>query len=221
MWNRVTQQNINSFEDFISIYKLCKSRGNKNKRLKGDQQAYDALLAAEDRDEQRFKRAWRALKLFSRKTRNKHADRMFFDFAVYTCRSWTDLVLCNLSAYAASLACKWIDEEMTWCDDTLLRSYLDDDRRHKEDKVAWRKRATSDMYQVRSVYALRNPGSDIRIENTATQFVYNQESREMRVSSLERDYLTSILEPDSPVTGLFKLPYGLRNEQSSTLTRRL
>lgn len=35
MWNRVTQQNIDSFEDFIGIYKLCKSRGTDEQRLDG------------------------------------------------------------------------------------------------------------------------------------------------------------------------------------------
>lgn len=109
MWNRITQQEIASFEDFIGTYKLCKSRGTEEERLEGNRQAYAALRAAELGDELCFKLAWGELKKFSRKNRPQ-TDRMFYDCVSSTNQTISDLLTCNLTGQAASLAEKWIEE---------------------------------------------------------------------------------------------------------------
>lgn len=44
MWNRVTQPNIDSFKDLISITMLCKLRRT-GERQEGNRQAYDHCRA--------------------------------------------------------------------------------------------------------------------------------------------------------------------------------
>jgi len=194
MWNRITQQNIASFEDFIGIYKLCKSRGPDVLRLEGIRQAYAALRAAEVGDEQLFKQAWGDLKLFSRKTRQPHADRMFFDYASFTCRSWTDLILCNLSAEAASLAYKWIDQEMGGFleeggEQHVVRTW----NRQFKDKVLWRRIAATAMFEYRGARELLFPDTDTYIQTIFNQIFWYRAKCEAAFADLESKHLASIL----------------------------
>lgn len=194
MWNRVTQQNIASFEDFIGIYKLCKSRGTDEQRLEGNRQAYAALRAAELGDEQLFKQAWSDLKRFSRsKTRRPHSDRMFYDYASFTCRSWTDLVLCNLTADAASLAYKWIDEEVGPLDESGERHAVRTWNRRFKDKVQWRRLAAEAMFEYRGARAVMFPDSDPFIQTIFNQVHWYRAKCDTALAILEAKHLASIL----------------------------
>lgn len=192
MWNRVTQQNIDSFEDFIAVYKLCKSRGTDEQRLEGNRQAYAALRAAELGNEQLFKQAWCALKRFSRKTR-PHTDRMFYDYASFTCRSWTDLVLCNLSAEAASLAYIWIDEVMSALEEGVRSHVVRTWNRSFKDRVLWRRLAAVTMFEYRGARALMFPKSDWFVQVIFFKVPWFREMCEAPLAILEAKHLESIL----------------------------